>query len=227
MSERSAPTLVLDLDGTLVDTARDLVQALNAVLAQEGVEPIPLAEAVTMVGHGARAMLRAGLIACGREPCAGQLDGLVARFLAYYSDHIADHSRPYPGVPDALDRFASAGWRMAVCTNKFEAAARLLLAKLGLADRFAAISGQDTFGVMKPDPRHLLETIRVAGGRPEFAVMVGDSGVDADTARGAGIPVVLVKFGYSQVPVATLGADRLIDNYGELFDAAGGLVKIT
>lgn len=222
---QAPPILVLDLDGTLVDTAGDLVAALNHVLAGEGVGPVALADAVRMVGNGSRAMLRTALVESGREPTTEDLDRMTADFLAWYVDHIAEMSRPFPGAPEALDRFAAAGWRLAVCTNKFEGAARSLLAQLGLARRFAAIAGQDTFVAMKPDPRHLTETIRVAGCVPERAIMVGDSNVDADTARNAGIPSVLVTFGYSPVPAATLGADRLIDHYDHLFDAAAGLIR--
>jgi phosphoglycolate phosphatase len=219
------PVLVLDLDGTLVDTAGDLVAALNHVLAGEGVKPFALADAVKMVGNGARAMLRTALIESGRAAGKEELDRMTADFLAWYMDHIAVFSRPFPGAEEALDRFAAAGWQLAVCTNKFEGAARLLLAELGLADRFAAIAGQDTFAAMKPDPLHLTETVRVAGGAPRRAIMVGDSNVDADTARNAGIPSVLVTFGYSPVPPATLGADRLIDHYDQLFDVVTGLVR--
>ena len=218
------PTIVFDLDGTLVDTAGDLVAALNHVLAGEDVGPVALADGVRMVGNGARAMLRTALVESGRQPSVQDLDRMTGDFLAWYLDHIAVHSRPFPGATEALDRFAADGWRLAVCTNKFEKAARLLLGELGLADRFAAISGQDTFAAMKPDPLHLLETVRAAGGSPSRAVMVGDSNVDADTARDARIPSVLVTFGYSPVPAATLGADRLIDRYDQLFATAAGLI---
>ena len=218
------PTIVFDLDGTLVDTAGDLVAALNHVLAGEGVGPLALADAVKMVGNGARAMLRTALTESGRPPATTDLDRMTADFLAWYLDHIAVHSRPFPGATAALDRFAEAGWRLAVCTNKFERAARLLLDQLGLSERFAAISGQDTFAAMKPDPLHLLETVKAAGGSQSRAIMVGDSNVDADTARNASIPSVLVTFGYSPVPVDTLGGDRMIDHYDQLFDAARELI---
>lgn len=220
------PTIVFDLDGTLVDTAGDLVAALNHVLAAEGVGPLALADAVKMVGNGARAMLRTALLESGRQPSPEELDRMTADFLAWYLDHIAIHSRPFPGATDALDRFASAGWQLAVCTNKFERAARRLLDELGLSARFAAISGQDTFSAMKPHPLHLLETVKAAGGTAARAIMVGDSNVDADTARNANIPSVLVTFGYSPVPVQTLGGDQLIDHYDRLFDAATGLLRL-
>jgi phosphoglycolate phosphatase len=221
----SPPTLVLDLDGTLVDTAADLIATLNAVLAVEGLQSITFDEALAMVGHGARAMLEAAVAANGIEPQAERLDNLTTQFIDHYSEHIADASRPFAGAVEALDRFAADGWLLAVCTNKYEALARQLLAALGIADRFSAIAGQDTFGVKKPDPRHLTETIRAAGGRGTRAVMVGDSEIDVKTARMAGVPVVAVEFGYSPIPVADLGADRVIGHFDALYDAAAGLIK--
>lgn len=225
MSILAPPTLVLDLDGTLVDTAADLIGTLNTVLAVEGLRPIAFDEALAMVGHGARAMLAAAITANGIEPQAERLDNLTAEFIDHYSRHIADESRPFPGAVEALDRFAADGWLLAVCTNKYEALSRQLLGALGLADRFAAIAGQDTFGVKKPDPRHLTETIRAAGGSGTRAVMVGDSEIDVKAARTAGVPVVAVEFGYSPIPVADLGADRVIGHFDALYDAATGLIK--
>jgi len=217
----TAPTLVFDLDGTLVDTAGDIIATLNVVLAAEGLAPLAPAIAVTMVGHGSRVLLEAALRANGIEASSDRLDNLVAFFLDHYAKHIADQSRAFPGAVAALDRFAAAGWRLAVCTNKFEGLSRQLLAALDLVDRFAAIAGQDTFGVRKPDPRHLIETIRLAGGRIDDAVMVGDSIVDVDTAKGAGVPVIAVAFGYTAIPVNELGADRVIGHFDELFAAVG------
>jgi phosphoglycolate phosphatase len=219
----SAPTLVFDLDGTLVDTAADIIATLNTVITGEGLSPLAPESAITMVGHGSRVLLQSALKANGVEPDSDRLDNLVALFLDLYSRHIADRSRAFPGAFAALDRFAEAGWRLAVCTNKLEGLSRQLLAALGLLDRFVAVSGQDTFGVRKPDPRHLLETIRLAGGRADDAVMVGDSIVDVDTAKAAGVPVIAVAFGYSALPVETLGADRVIDHFDELFAAVGAL----
>lgn len=221
----TAPTLVLDLDGTLVDTAADLLATLNAVLKVEGLAPISFDEALTMVGHGARAMIEAAIVANGINAEAERLDNLTAAFIDHYAGHIADESRPFPGAVEALDRLAADGWRLAVCTNKYEALARQLLAALGIAGRFAAIAGQDTFGVKKPDPRHLTETIRVAGGNDRRAVMVGDSEIDIATARAAGIPVIAVEFGYSPVPVADLGADRVINHFDGLYGAVYALME--
>jgi phosphoglycolate phosphatase len=218
------PTLVLDLDGTLVDTAGDLLATLNVILAGEGLLPLGLGQARNMIGNGARAMLEAGFAANGRHLPHDRLDRLFADFVALYSDHIADVSTPFPGALAALDRFSADGWRLAVCTNKLEGLARRLLEEIGIAGRFAVIAGQDTFGVRKPDPRHLVETIRNAGGEPMAAVMVGDSELDFAAARGAGVPSVGVTFGYSSVPIVELGPDRVIAHFDELFDAAGWLL---
>lgn len=219
------PTLVLDLDGTLIDTAGDLSATLNVILGKEGLPPLGLAEARDMIGSGARAMLEAGFAASGPVPTQERLDQLFEAFLAHYSDHIADVSAPFPGALAALDRFKADGWRLAVCTNKLEHLARRLLNETGIAERFDAIAGPDTFGVRKPDPRHLIEAIVNAGGTPEAAVMVGDSDLDVAAARAAGIPSIGVTFGYSSVPIHDHRPDVVIGHFDELFDAAGRLVK--
>ena len=218
------PTLVLDLDGTLVDTAGDLTSTLNDVLAGEGVAPMSLDAARAMVGHGARAMLSNALNAAGITAEPERLDNLFAIFLDIYAGRIAETSRPYPGAVEALDRFAADGWLLAVCTNKLERHSRLLLTAIGIADRFPIIAGQDTYGVRKPDPRHLLETIRDAGGDAPRAVMVGDSEVDIETARAAKIPVVAVDFGYSRIPVVDLAPDRVISHFDDLYPVATALL---
>jgi len=219
------PTLVLDLDGTLVDTAADLLATLNVILERQGLPPVSLSQARDMIGRGARAMLEAGFAAHGPVPQREELDDLFADFIAHYSDHIATESAPYPGALAALDRFAAEGWQLAVCTNKLEGLARRLLDEIGLSERFAVIAGQDTFGVRKPDPRHLLETIRRAGGEAATAVMVGDSELDIAAARAAGIPSVGVTFGYASGPIADHGPDAVIDHFDELFETAGRLIK--
>jgi phosphoglycolate phosphatase len=217
------PTLVFDLDGTLVDTAADLVSTLNVILAREGLDPVAYQDARLMVGHGARAMIERGLAANAATRPPAAVDALFDAYIAHYSDHIADGSQPFPGVVDALDRFRGGGWQLAVCTNKLEGLSRRLLDALRLSDRFAAICGPDTFGARKPDPRALVETIRRAGGDPGDAVMVGDSITDVDTARAASIPVVAVDFGYTAIPPGELGADIVISHFDELAGAVASL----
>jgi phosphoglycolate phosphatase len=219
----TAPVLVLDLDGTLVDTLDDLVATLNVILAREGMAPVDRSDARPYVGHGSRAMLQAAFDAQGRPLPAETLDRLWRAFLDHYAAHIADHSRPFPGAEAMLDRFAAGGWRLAVCTNKLEGLARQVLDALDLTRRFAVVSGPDTFGVKKPDPRHITETVRAAGGTPQRAVMVGDSIIDVEAARATRVPVVGVAFGYSAVPMAELEPDRVIGHFDELWDAVAGL----
>ena len=216
-------TVVFDLDGTLVDTAPDLIETLNVVFARQGLPPVDYAAARAMIGGGARKMIEGGLAFQGRPSSGGAVDRMFADFIAYYSAHIADRSQPFPGLEAALDHLAADGCRFAVCTNKLEGLSRLLLHTLGLTRRFAAICGQDTFRIQKPDPEILRRTIQAAGGEPRRAVMVGDSGTDIATARAAGIPVVAVDFGYSETPIAELGADRLISHFDELAAAVLGV----
>jgi phosphoglycolate phosphatase len=211
-------TLVFDLDGTLAETAGDLIGTLNFVLAGEGIAPVPISAARSLLGAGARALIQRGHARAGRELTAAKLDSLFVDFLAYYNAHIADNSWLFPGVEACLSRCAAAGWRLAVCTNKLEYSSRLLLGKLGVANRFQFICGQDTFGAAKPDPRPLIETVRALGGDMRDAVMVGDSVTDIRTARAAGAPVIAVDFGYTDVPVTELGPDRVISRFDQLFD---------
>jgi phosphoglycolate phosphatase len=212
----AAPTLIFDLDGTLIDTAPDLVETLNLIFAREGLPPLPYETARNLVGGGAKAMIMRGIEAAGRILPSTKLEQLFADFIAYYSEHLADRSRPFPGLTDALDILAARGSRFAVCTNKLERLSVLLLSQLGLADRFAAICGQDTFDIQKPDPEILRRTVAAAGGMLQHAVMIGDSITDIRTARSAGIPIVAVDFGYSERPIADFGPDRIISHFSEL-----------
>src|SRR6202789_4387340 len=154
-----APTIVYDLDGTLADTAEDLVATLNWLLGREGLTPLKVETAGSLLGAGARALIARGFAASGETLDPQTLEALFADYLAYYSEHIDVHTRLYPGVNKALATFARAGWRQAVCTNKIEGLAQLLITKLGIAERFAFICGQDTFGIGKPDAAPLLKTI--------------------------------------------------------------------
>lgn len=212
----AALTVVFDLDGTLVDTAPDLIETLNVVFAREGLRPVDYASARNMIGGGARRMIENGLRFEGRSFDRGEVDRMLADFLAYYADHIADRSQPFPGLTSALDRLAAHEHRLAVCTNKLEGLSRLLLDELDLTRRFAAICGQDTFGVQKPDPTILRKTIAATGGDVSAAVMVGDSGTDVATARAAGVPIIAVDFGYTEQPIAEFRPDRVIGHFKDL-----------
>lgn len=217
------PLLVFDLDGTLIDTATDLIATLNVILQQEGLRPVPFDAARSMVGHGARVLIERGLAANQRSLPAATVDRLFADYLVHYEAHIADTSRPFPGVAEALDACAGDGWTLAVCTNKPEALSRLLLDALDLSSRFAAICGADTFAERKPSPIALSGTIQRAGGDPTRSVMIGNSKTDIDTARATGIPVIGVDFGYTPVPIAELGPDLVISHFNELTAALSRL----
>ena len=216
-------TVVFDLDGTLIDTAPDLADTLNVILARKGLAPIPYAKARTMIGGGARRMIEAALTFDKQEFTAADIDPLFKDFVTYYAAHIADRSRPFPGLVEALDHLSAQGCILAVCTNKLECLSRLLLDALSLSSRFSAICGQDTFGVQKPNPVILQRTIEQAGGSVTRAIMVGDSATDIDTARAAKVPVVVVDFGYTEIPVTQLGPDRVISHYADLPAAVSAL----
>ena len=220
----SVPTLIFDLDGTLVDTAPDLIDTLNVIFSREGLPPVPYQTARNLIGGGARAMLMRGLEADGAKVAPEKLEQLFADFITYYTEHIADRSQPFPGLIDALDVLAGDGWRFAVCTNKLERLTQLLLRKLKLADRFAAICGQDTFGVQKPDPEVLRRTVAASGGNLRQAIMIGDSLTDIRTARAAGIPIIAVDFGYSEQPIGEFGPDRIISDYAQLLEAVAAVL---
>jgi len=175
--------------------------------------------------HGARPDQRAQFRSRPRGPAAStsEITRLTEDFIGYYADHIADASRPFDGLENALDELATRGCRLAVCTNKLEWLSKLLLDRLGLSSRFSAICGADTFGVAKPDPAILQQTIARAGGNISSAIMVGDAGTDIGVARRAGVPVIGVEFGYTDVPIAELKPDRLIRHMSELREAVESL----
>ena len=216
--------VVFDLDGTLVDTAPDLVNALNFVLGREGLPAVPLKSARNMIGAGARSLIERGLELEGRAVGPDDISRLTGDFIDYYAAHIADASRPFEGLEGALDDLQALGYRFAVCTNKLEWLSKRLLDQLGLSGRFAAICGADTFGVAKPDPVILQQTVARAGGQLSGAIMVGDAGPDIGVARRAGIPVIGVAFGYTEVPIAELKPDRLIGHMRELPAAVENLM---
>src|ERR1700737_1113349 len=212
----TARMIVFDLDGTLVGQAAPFINALKYILPREGLPPVPLHLARNMIGAGARRLLERGLELDGRSVGLEDIDRLTKDFIDYYAAHIADGSRPFEGLETALDDLASRGYRFAVCTNKLEWLSKRLLDQLGLSARFAAICGADPFGGSKPDPAILQQTITRAGGQLSQAIMVGDAGPDIGVARRAGIPVIGVEFGYTEIPIADLKPDRVIGHMREL-----------
>lgn len=209
-------TIAFDLDGTLVETAPDLIGALNLVLAEDGLPALPNEAARILVGRGARVLIERGFEVAGEHLAPERTPGLVARFIEIYRGRIADESRPFPGVEAALDDLSQAGAILCVCTNKPTGLSNLLLEALGLRSRFASVIGADAAPKPKPDPSHLIHAIRAAGGDPGRALMVGDSRADADAAKAAGVPCILAPWGYTDTPVHDLGADLVIKSFAEL-----------
>jgi phosphoglycolate phosphatase len=220
----SGAAIAFDLDGTLVDTAHDLVGTLNWLLKEEGVAPLSLAEARPFIGRGARWMIERGFQAAEAPLTAAQVQPLFDRFIARYEAHIADESRPFPGCVAALEALKADGARLAVCTNKLTGLSQRLLDALDLTRLFDAVIGSDSTPAIKPDPRHLQTAIAAAGGDMARAIMVGDAATDAGAARAAGAPLILVSFGYTEVPARDLDPDILIDHFDQLPDACARLL---
>jgi phosphoglycolate phosphatase len=210
------PALIFDLDGTLVDTAPDLLGALNAVLVQERRRPVDIADLRHLVGHGARAMLAEAMKRTGQPASDDRLPGLIDAFIAHYRAHIADRSRPFPGVEATLGSLAAEGARLGVLTNKPQELSVPLLEALGLAKFFGAIHGAGRFSYSKPDARVFHHVVEELGGAGAGAVMIGDSATDVATARAAGVPVILLSYGYTPEPAHMLGADAVTDAFSDI-----------
>ena len=210
------PIIVFDLDGTLVETAPDLLDSLNHCLGTLSLDQVNPAEIRRYVGFGGRVMIERACVAHGRRLNQEELETVYGVFLEHYESNMPGKSVPFPGVIESITAFHEAGYLTAVCTNKLEGLSRRLLEGMGIAHLFTAICGADTFAQRKPDPRHLLGTITMAGGDPERCVMIGDSRTDIDTAKNAGIPVVAVDFGYTDQPVHIFEPSKVISHFDEL-----------
>lgn len=210
------PIVVFDLDGTLAETAPDIMRTLNFILAREGLAALPLERARELVGAGVKALIRRGFAVSGSPLDEETLERLFEEFLGIYAQDVASDSYLFDGILGAMDRLAADGYALAVCTNKPILHTGLILEHFGIARRFAAVAGRDTFPYFKPDPRHLTMTIEMAKGDPKRAVMIGDSRTDIATARAAGIPSICVPFGYSDAPIETLEPNFIIQHFDEL-----------
>jgi phosphoglycolate phosphatase len=215
-----APTLLLDLDGTLIDSVPDIVAAVNRMGRARGFKAFDRAEITPMVGDGTRTLLERVFAARG----APFDEAVEAPYMADYTAHSADETKPFPGVIDTLRHFADSGWKLAVCTNKPVGATHAVLAALGLAPLLAAIGGGDSFAARKPDPRHLLGTLELAGGSTDGAVMVGDHHNDVRAAVAAGVPCVFAAWGYGPLSMAE-GAAAVAERFEDLPGIAGGLLR--
>lgn len=225
LSALAGAAVAFDLDGTLVDTAPDLIGTLNVLLAEEGVRPLPLEEARPFIGRGAKWMIERGFQAAGAPLDPAAVPGLFDRFIVRYNAHIADESRPFPDVEPALEAMREAGARLVVCTNKLTGLSTNLLDALGLSRLFDAVVGADAAPAAKPDPRHLRAAVEAVGGEMSRAVMVGDAATDAGAARAAGAGLVLVSFGYTETPAQDLGPDILVHDFAEVPAACARLVE--
>lgn len=212
----TAPLVVFDLDGTLVDTAPDLIASLNHTIGTAGLPPVSYDDLTFLVGHGGQVMIQRAFELRGETLSERDLPSFLKVFVDHYAAGMPGASLPYPGLVAALNRLETAGFRLAVCTNKMEGLARRLIDGLQLTSRFSAITGGDTFSVRKPNAAHLLETIHLAGGVADRSVMIGDSLNDMLVARNAGVPSIGVPFGYSDVPVVQLEPNHVIESFDEL-----------
>jgi phosphoglycolate phosphatase len=214
--ELADATIIFDLDGTLVDTAPDLVRALNETLDLEGLAHMKAANARGLVGQGARVMIERAAAKSGVVFSTARLDELTRAFIDYYRADIARDSKLFPEAAAAMDALAALGAKLAICTNKRTDLSVQLLEALGVAERFSAIVGADAVAERKPHPDHYRAAVSRAGGVVRRSLMVGDTIADVASARGAGAPVIVVGFGYSDVDADTLGADALLHSFSEL-----------
>lgn len=213
---RRAPIVVFDLDGTLVDSAPDLIDSLNHALKEEGLKTYLPDDARRLVGMGVRVMVGRALAFQNIPAEEPHVEKLLASFLRFYEDNMPGKTQFFDGVDNSLKQLSKAGYKLAVCTNKYENLARHLLNSLGRADLFSVIVGGETFAFHKPDARHILSTIEQAGADPDKAIMVGDSQADILAAQSADIPVIAVDFGYTDKPVKTFNPTKIISHFKEL-----------
>ena len=215
------PIILFDLDGTLIDSAPDLVETLNIILKRHGRTTLTISAVKKLVGNGARALLERGFKETGAP--AENLDALTVEFIETYVPNCAALSRPFSGVIETLDTFANSGYRMAVCTNKPQAPSETILIELGLMQYFEVVVGGDFFPMRKPDPQHLLGALQLMDAPENPAIMVGDSYNDVASARNAGIPVIVVTYGYTTTPAHELGGDILVDHFSDIVTAVARL----
>ncbi len=218
--------MVFDLDGTLVDSAPDLADALDLLLTEQGAPPLGLEVGRSLIGHGISNLVAKGLERSGLKLDGSELERRIKRFHEIYAANLSRKTVAYPGVKEGLAQFQEQGFRLAVCTNKLERYSRQILDDLKLAHHFDQVAGPDTFGIAKPDPRHLLMTIGSLDGSGKPALMIGDSEVDVALAKAAGIPVIAVTYGYAKSPLEALAPDALVDRFDQLPQSVGRLLGV-
>ncbi len=216
-------TVVYDLDGTLIDSAGDMQAAVSNVLADHGLPPVTEDDVRIFMGQGSKVTMGKAFAKHGRLLDEAALTAVTREFVRYYEADPVSRTSAFAGVSEVVARFARLGLRQGVCTNKFERPSRMILEHLKLMPPIADVAGADTFPVRKPDPRHILLLVERMGGTPERTVMIGDSIHDVEAAHAAGLPAVLVSWGYTTIPAAELGAEAVIDRFDALPDALGRL----
>jgi phosphoglycolate phosphatase len=214
-------TVIYDLDGTLIDSAKDMQVAVSNVLADHGLPPVTEDDVRIFMGQGSKVTMNKAFSKYGKALDDGALTAVTAEFVRYYEADPVSHTVAFDGVAEVVARFARLGLRQGVCTNKFEKPSRMILEHLKLMPPIADVAGADTFPVRKPDPRHILMLVDRMGGDPKSTVMIGDSIHDVEAAHAAGLPAVLVSWGYTVRPASELGAEAVIQRFDALPEALG------
>jgi len=209
-------TVIYDLDGTLIDSAKDMQVAVSRVLADHGLPPVTEDDVRIFMGQGSKVTMDKAFTKYGKTLDDEALSAVTREFVRYYEADPVGHTTAFAGVPEVVGRFDKLGLKQGVCTNKFERPSRMILEHLKLMPPIAALAGADTFPVRKPDPRHILMLVERMGRTPEKAVMVGDSIHDVEAAHAAGLPAVLVSWGYTARPASELGAEAVIERFDAL-----------
>ena len=209
-------TVIYDLDGTLIDSARDMCVAVSRVLADHGLPGISDEDARLFMGEGSKVTMRRAFAKAGRTLDEAEASAVTREFVRYYEADPVGHTIAFAGVPEVVARFDRLGLKQGVCTNKFERPSRMILEHLRLMPPISDVAGADTFPVRKPDPKHILMLVERMGGSPDRTVMIGDSIHDVHAAHGAGLPAVLVSWGYTATPASELGAEAVIQKFDGL-----------
>ena len=214
-------TVIYDLDGTLIDSAKDMQMAVSHVLADHGLPPVTEDDVRIFMGQGSKVTMGKAFAKYGKTLDDEALGAVTREFVRYYEADPISHTTAFAGVADVVARFARLGLKQGVCTNKFERPSRMILEHLKLMPPIADVAGADTFPVRKPDPRHILLLVERMGGSAGRTVMIGDSIHDVEAAHAAGLPAVLVSWGYTARPASELGAEAVIERFDALPEALG------
>ena len=214
-------TVLYDLDGTLIDSAKDMQMAVSHVLADHGLQPVTEDDVRIFMGQGSKITMGKAFAKNGKSLDDAALSAATREFVRYYEADPVRHTTAFDGVAEVVAHFARLGLKQGVCTNKFEKPSRMILEGLGLMPPITDVAGADTFPVRKPNPKHILLLLERMGGKPERTVMIGDSIHDVEAAHGAGLPAVLVSWGYTVKPASELGAEAVIQKFGALPEALG------